>query len=621
MVGVKRMRFIGNKELIVPEIVNLLKEKNLLNKNLTFFDAFCGTGAVSDALKDSFNLIVNDLLKWCTIYTVGRVCSSNCRFDKLGFDPFEFFNTNDNKIEGFFFKNYSPGGSKRMFFSSENAARIDYFRNTIEEWKKLNKISNNEYNFLLSCLIESVSRVSNTAGVYGAFLKHWDPRATKPILFCKVATKSSKYKSILSFNKRIEDIVEDINCDILYIDPPYTQNQYGTQYHLIETLIFNDSPNISPITGSRSTSPMRSDWSKNYKAHILLDKILSKTKAKYIVFSYSTDGLMPKDFIDASLKRYGKPETYTCKKIAYKKYKNFKCNGPKEHFEYLFFIEKKDADKINYESPLNYIGSKAKLIPTIKQYLPNNFDLFVDAFGGGFNVGININVKNIVYNDINHFVKDLVQSFKNYDTYQYLLYTNKIIKKYGLEKSKSESYLKARKHYNSLPLDNRDPRFLFTILLYGYNQQIRFNGGYSFNNPVGMRWFNNKVLEKMISFSRVLKEKNVIFECKDYVKLEKKIKKRTFVYMDPPYMLTNGSYNDGKRGFKGWDIETEKTLFGFADSLNETGQRFMISYIVENKGIVNERLNSWIKERGYKIIYITDIPGISRKEVLIVNYD
>ncbi len=53
MVGVKRMRFIGNKELIVPEIVNLLKEKNLLNKNLTFFDAFCGTGAVSDALKDS----------------------------------------------------------------------------------------------------------------------------------------------------------------------------------------------------------------------------------------------------------------------------------------------------------------------------------------------------------------------------------------------------------------------------------------------------------------------------------------------------------------------------------------------------------------------------------------
>ena len=82
------MRFIGNKELIIPEILDLLKKKKLLNKNLTFFDAFCGTGAVSDALKDSFNLIVNDLLNWAGIYTMGRICASDCKFKKLGFDPF-----------------------------------------------------------------------------------------------------------------------------------------------------------------------------------------------------------------------------------------------------------------------------------------------------------------------------------------------------------------------------------------------------------------------------------------------------------------------------------------------------------------------------------------------------
>src|SRR3989338_1058823 len=121
------MRFIGNKELITPEILDLLDKKGLLNKNLTFFDAFCGTGAVSDALKDSFNIVVNDLLNWCVIYTMGRICTRDCKFNKIGFDPFEFFNTRDDKREGFFFKNYSPGGSKRMFFSSENAARIDYF--------------------------------------------------------------------------------------------------------------------------------------------------------------------------------------------------------------------------------------------------------------------------------------------------------------------------------------------------------------------------------------------------------------------------------------------------------------------------------------------------------------
>jgi adenine-specific DNA-methyltransferase len=615
------MRFIGNKEAIVPEIVNLLRERGLINKELIFFDAFCGTGAVSNALKDSFHLITNDLLNWCGIYTAGRIYSCDCKFDKLGFDPFEFFNNNDDKIEGFFFKSYSPGGSKRMFFSSENAARIDYFRKTIEGWKDLHKISNKEYYFLLACLIESVSKVSNTAGVYGAFLKHWDPRAKTKIKFLKVATTKTNYKSLLSFNKKTEDIISDIDCDVIYLDPPYTQNQYGTQYHLIETLVLNDDPKISSITGSRSTTPMRSDWSKNYKAHILLDKILSKTKAKYILFSYSKDGFISKDFIDASLKRYGKPETYVCKKISYNKYKNFKSQGPKDHFEYLFFIEKKPAEEVTYESPLNYIGSKAKLIPAIKQQLPKNIGLFVDAFGGGFNVGINVNAKKIIYNDINHFVKDLVQSFKTYDTYDYLLYTNNIIKKYGLEKSKSESYLKARKHYNSLPLGKRDPRFLFAIILYGYNQQIRFNGGYSFNNPVGMRWFNNKVLEKMISFSRVIKEKDVSFECKDYTELKYETKKDTFVYLDPPYMLTNGTYNDGKRGFKDWDEGTEKTLFELLDSLDENHVRFMLSYIPENKGKINNQLKYWISRTKYHVVSIRHIPGISRKETLVLNYD
>ena len=63
--------------------------------------------------------------------------------------------------------------------------------------------------------------------------------------------------------------------NILYFDPPYTQNQYGTQYHLLETLILNDNPTISKVTGSRPTGPMRSDWSKMYHVHILFDKVVA----------------------------------------------------------------------------------------------------------------------------------------------------------------------------------------------------------------------------------------------------------------------------------------------------------------------------------------------------------
>src|SRR3989339_1292665 len=614
------MRFIGNKELITSEIKELLEDQNLTDKGLILFDAFCGTGAVSDALKDSFKIIANDMLRWCTIYTRGRICAIDCSFDNLGFDPFDFFNSNNNRLKGFFYKNYSPGSSERMYFTSENAGRIDYVRTTIEEWSQSNLISENEYAYLLACLIESVSVVSNTAGVYGAFLKHWDSRATKPILFKKFDTNNPQHFKVEFINYKIEDIISEIDCDILYIDPPYTQNQYGTQYHLLETLVLYDNPHISAITGSRSTTKLRSDWSKDYKSHILFDRILAKTKAKYIVFSYSKDGFMSKSFIEASMKRYGKAETYICKKLSYRKYTNFKSRKKNDHFEYLFYVERKSENEIVYESPLNYIGSKAKMASFIKNNAPNKFNYFVDAFGGGFNVGINIDENRILYNDINHFVSKLVASFKTTDTYQYILYLKRIIKKFRLEPENAESFIKVRDYYNSFPLEKRDPKLLYAVILYGFNQQIRFNGDHDFNNPVGMRWFNDKVLEKMISFSRVIKEKNILFESKDYNKIFYEFNKNTFTYLDPPYMLTNGSYNDGKRGFHGWNSESEKKFFDFVDKLNEKGTPFMISYILDHKGKFNYQLEDWIKKGGYNVIEVDPILGNNRMEILITNY-
>ena len=625
------MRFIGNKELITVEIKNLLEKKGLLSvqsnlfdedkKPLTFFDAFCGTGAVADSLKNSVNLIVNDMIKWSVIYAKGRLTSHNCNFGKLGFDPFEYFNLNNIIKKGFFYQNYSKGGSERMYFSSENAGRIDYFRHTIEQWKTENLISDYEYSYLLASLIESISFVSNTAGVYGAFLKHWDPRAKKPIVFQKVVTKESEHLNIEFYNQKIEDLIESVECDILYLDPPYTQNKYGTQYHILQTLVLDDNPSMSPVTGSRPTKPMRSDWSKDYKSHILFDRIISKTKAKYIIFSYSTDGFLSKSFIEASLKRYGKQETYKCQKISYNKYKNFKSRGKKEHFEYLFFVEKKEEKDVKYESPLNYIGNKARMIDELKYFFPKNIETFIDGFGGGFNVGINSNANTVIYNELNHFVKALVESFRVNDTYQYLIYMKRIIKKFNLKKQDSASYTEARDYYNSLPFSKRDPKLLYTIILYGFNQQIRFNGDHGFNNPVGMRWFNDKVLEKMISFSRIIKEKNIEFENIDYTELIEFIDNDTFIYLDPPYRLTTGAYNDGKRGFKGWGIDAEKRLFKFADFLNNKSIRFMISYIIEHKGQTNEELKNWIKLNNYRLINVNEVVGIQRKEILIVNYD
>lgn len=140
-----------------------------------------------------------------------------------------------------------------------------------------------------------------------------------------------------------------------------------------------------------------------------------------------------------------------------------------------------------------------------------------------------------------------------------------------------------------------------------------------------MRWFNDKILEKLISFSRRIKELNVRFYCADYTDMFHHVNNgHTFIYLDPPYMLTNGSYNDGKRGFKGWDASQEFALFSFLDRLNDEGSRFMLSYVLEHKGKINKNLLTWVHDNNYRIIELGDILGISgsrRKKILVVNYE
>lgn len=615
------MRFIGNKELLLPEILKLLDKKGLLKSSLTLYDAFCGSGAVSHGLKSHLRIIAGDSLKWCVTYTSGRINSKKSTFEGLGFDPFEALNNSRETKKGFFYKNYSPGSSPRMYLSAENAGRVDFFRSKIETWKVNNLISEGEYHFLLASLIESISAVSNTAGVYGAFLKKWDSRALKPIKLAAVGSTKESVQGFKYVSGNAEDLAKEIKCDIIYLDPPYTQNQYGTQYHIFETLVLQDKPKLSAVTGSRPVTPMKSDWSKNFKAHIAFDKTIATTKAKHIIMSYNSEGIMSKEFILASLRRYCKEGSVECIQIPFRKYRNFKSKSTGDLFEYIFYGEKKEPATVVYSSPLNYVGNKSHIISEIRKLLPAEFTAVIDLFGGGFNVGANIPAKSLTYNDSNTYVKNLIQSMRDQDTYEYLMHLQKIIKKYNLQPGNKDSYLKARKAYNSVPMGSRDVRLLFAVIMHGYQQQIRFNANHEFNNPPGLRWVNDSVLEKFISFSRHVKSLKVTFESSDFRSLEAPLSKGALVYMDPPYRLTLGAYNDGKRGFRGWSLEDERALRRFADELNDSNRKFMISYVFSHAGKENSEFRDWCKARGYNVFEIDSPPRARpRKEVVITNY-
>lgn len=620
------MRYLGSKDKLISAIQSLLSDKGLTNKPYTFFDAFCGTGAVANSFKDVFHLIINDSMNWSVLYSKGRIVGNTCTFDKLGFDPFQYFQKNDEIRDGFMYKTYSPAHSERMYFTPENAGRIDYIRDTIEEWNREGMLSENEYAYLIYCLIEGVSSVSNTAGVYGAFLKHWDPRSHNKFQFAptqdNLFSEFTSYISIQTFCRRIEDIIDDVDCDILYLDPPYTQNQYGTQYHLLETLVLHDEPTVSAITGSRPVGPLKSLWSKDLYSQILFEYVIAKTKARYIVFSYNNDGFMSKEYIEAVMKRYGKEESFTCMEIDYKKYNNFKCRGRVGHFEYLFFVEKKNIHDVVYESPLNYSGSKAKMLPFIKSLLPEHIKTFVDVFGGGFNVGINVNADKIIYNDINPFVVELIKSFRDNASIDYLKSINKYIKDYNLAPNNKDSYLSLRNTYNYTPQSQRSPLMLYALILFGFQQQIRFNSEHGFNIPCGSRRFNDRIIAKLVSFSRIIKEKEIEFSNVSFERLGDISKEEAVYYFDPPYRETTATYNDGKRGFEGWTIEHERKLCSVIDSLTADNVKCLFSYVLQVDSFYNHDVEDWANNNGYRIIPVPQTQGRynDRTEVLILNY-
>ena len=101
------MRYLGTKTTLVDEIYGLINDKGISNDNYTFCDAFSGTGAVGEFLKDKFRIIANDVQYYSFVMTQAKLNTPDLKFSKLGFDPFDYLNQKNRQYEGFVYKNYS----------------------------------------------------------------------------------------------------------------------------------------------------------------------------------------------------------------------------------------------------------------------------------------------------------------------------------------------------------------------------------------------------------------------------------------------------------------------------------------------------------------------------------
>ena len=285
------------------------------------------------------------------------------------------------------------------------------------------------------------------------------------------------------------------------------------------------------------------------------------------------------------------------------------------------------------KSPLNYIGGKYKILNQIIPKFPKKINTFVDLFGGGFNVGINVNANNLIYNDVIEPLCELINYFYDNTADDVISKLERNIKENNLTKENLEAFKKLRNKYNHYNYENEEDRVLdfYTLILYSFNYQIRFNQSMEYNTPFGKNRssYNLNTKKNIKSFIDKLNKINLSITKKRFIDFDfSSLGKDDFVYCDPPYLITTGSYNDGNRGIKDWTIDDEKKLLNILDDLNSRGVKFALSNVLVANDKKNDVLTEWSKKYTVYIIKNTfNNSNYRRKskddaiEVLITNYE
>lgn len=352
------MNYIGSK----LSLLEFLEESidKVVDKNCgTFCDLFAGTGIVGSYFKKKgYKVIANDIQYYS--YVLNRHYIGNHKeltFSKLANEfpelkKIEIVNRKKYVCDflselkgkkGFIYKNYCLGGTKdkeepRQYFSDENGMRCDAIRQKIEKWKKEKLISNDEYYFLITTLVESIDKYANTASVYGAFLKKLKKTAQNNLIL-KPAELIINDQEHEVFNDDINEVAGKVSGDILYLDPPYNHRQYATNYHLLETIAKYDNPRIHGKTGLREYDEQKSLYCSRAQVRNAFKDLILKAKAKYIFLSYNNEGLMTLDDIKEIMSLRGKYGHFT------KEYNRFRADKEKNRnhkadktVEYLHYV-------------------------------------------------------------------------------------------------------------------------------------------------------------------------------------------------------------------------------------------------------------------------------------------
>lgn len=343
--------YLGNKRKILPFIERSLNGIGL--KGYTFLDLFSGSGIVSRLAKvhGAKKIIANDLEYYANI--LNRVFLRNEEGDKKEFEDIKQDILSKPLFEGWVTQNYAPKDDndiqrgERCFYTHENALLIDSYL------EGLGDVKYETANLFKAAIIYEASVHTNTSGVFKGFYKNKqgigqfggegknalqricgkiDPQFP---VFCPNETENV----ITSLDA--SDVAKMVNnVDITYIDPPYNQHPYGSNYFMLNAIANNECPSeISKVSGIPKDWN-RSIYNKRVEGVMQLLKDIENVDSKYVLLSYSSEAYLPIKDMVAELAKIGL--ITNLQEIDYNVFRGSRnlSNRPKKLQEYLITIRK-----------------------------------------------------------------------------------------------------------------------------------------------------------------------------------------------------------------------------------------------------------------------------------------
>lgn len=338
--------YIGNKRKLLDIIHQAIKLTNI--ENGTFVDLFSGSSVVSRfAKKLGFRVLSNDWEPYSEQIAIGTVVLNEMpKFENFGGieKVFDLLN-NVVPVEDYVTKHLCPTDDEkldhekdRLFFMRKNGMKIDAMRELISKWVEEHKISQTEFSYLMASLLYSVSYVSNTSGVFKGFHRGWggsngtaqyricsDISLKPPILFNNDKNNISIREDAGVLVNRLTEILGKIP-DIIYLDPPYNQHPYGSNYHVLNSITLWDKPDFPEKITRGTKSAIRLDWrterksayNSRPKAVQEFQELIDNISSKFILTSYSTEGNIP---LNEMMKILGSKGTLRVVKREYVRYR------------------------------------------------------------------------------------------------------------------------------------------------------------------------------------------------------------------------------------------------------------------------------------------------------------